>query len=196
MNVQEGGSKMEYFSVKQIAEKRGVSERAIYKQIKTHEAEIAGHTSKINGKNWYDEVAVKILDEASVQNPVVYLENAEKEEVERLKAENERLKADLDKDRETFRKMYDLIAESQTNAALVAESKLYLEQKEELARKNEVLKEENDQKDVLIEKERKNNEDKDAQIQQLMQRLEEAQKQLDEEKNSYKKTIFGLFKKK
>lgn len=101
-----------------------------------------GHTSKINGKTWYDEVAVKILDDASSQSPAVYIEGIEKAEVEALKAENANLKAELDEDRKAFRKMYALIEESKTNAKLVAESQMYLEQKEELARKNEKLEKE------------------------------------------------------
>lgn len=172
---------MEFFTVKQIAEKRGVSERAIYKQIKTHEAELEGHTSKINGKTWYDEVAVKILDDASSQSPAVYIEGIEKAEVEALKAENANLKAELDEDRKAFRKMYALIEESKTNAKLVAESQMYLEQKEELARKNEKLEKELESAKREVEETAAKDEEKMNEIIQERERLEKENERLKEE---------------
>lgn len=68
--------------------KRGVSKQAIYKQIQSHKAELEGHTNKIQGKLWYDEVAVKILEDAAMNSAPSVVLTAEKEEVEQLKEKN------------------------------------------------------------------------------------------------------------
>lgn len=132
MNVQEGGTKLEY-TVKQIAEKRGVTERAIYKQIKTHEKELKGHSTKRDGKTWYDEFAINLLSNASKQSPAVYVENEKEEELNQLREKVKELEKELDEDRKAMRKSQDamlkLVEQATEIAKLNAEKELYLEQK-------------------------------------------------------------------
>lgn len=86
------GVQMEYYTVKQLAERRGVSERAIYKQLKTHEEALKGHVRKEQGKTWVDETGLEILQKSSNKSPVVYVENEEKQKVIELEAELRALK--------------------------------------------------------------------------------------------------------
>lgn len=136
-----------WYTVAEIAEMRGVSQRAVYKQIKTHEKKLEEHTRKEAGKNWYDEEAVKILQEASTQSPVVHVENAEKEEVERLKRELEEARAELEADRRSMRAAQDLISTLMTQAAdqarIAAEAAVYLEDKQKLVEEKKELEEAN-----------------------------------------------------
>lgn len=136
-----------WYTVAEIAEMRGVSQRAVYKQIKTHEKKLEEHTRKEAGKNWYDEEAVKILQDASTQSPVVHVENAEKEEVERLKRELAEARAELEADRKSMRAAQDLISTLMTQASeqarIAAEASVYLEDKQRLMEEKKELEEAN-----------------------------------------------------
>lgn len=147
VNVQEGGTKVEY-SVKQIAEKRGVSERAIYKQIKTHEKELKGHFTKRGGKTWYDDFAVKVLEDASNQSPTIYVENEKEEELNQLREKVKELQNELDEDRKAMRKsqeaMLKLVEQTHEIAQLNAQNELFLEQKTKAEQELKELKEENE----------------------------------------------------
>lgn len=127
-------SEQRKYTVAEIARRRGVSERAVYKQIKTHEAKLAGHIEKIQGKQWLDEYAVNLLDEAASNSAPVVVEDLKQGEFDALKEENERLKRELDEDRSALRRatesMAELIKQHNENATLIAESKLYIEQRD------------------------------------------------------------------
>ena len=113
-------SEQRKYTVAEIARRRGVSERAVYKQIKTHEAKLAGHIEKIQGKQWLDEYAVNLLDEAASNSAPVVVEDLKQGE--------------LDEDRSALRRatesMAELIKQHNENATLIAESKLYIEQRD------------------------------------------------------------------
>lgn len=134
---------MEFFSVKQIAEQRGVSERAIYKQIQSHKEELKGHSTKREGKLWYDQDAVKILENSAINSAPVIVETKQKQEVEELKAEIKKLKDQHDQDHiqitETLAAMTSLVKQHDDDAKLIAESKLYIEQKDRAEEKITVL---------------------------------------------------------
>lgn len=140
---------MEYYTVKQMAEHRKVTERAIYKQIQTHKEELEGHYKKIEGKTWYDEEAAKILEKAAMNSAPSVILTAEKQELEQLKEKIKELEAELDADRKSFREMSntmkEILEKSAENAQLAAESKLYLEQKSNLEAENQNLKDELEQ---------------------------------------------------
>ena len=134
------------YTVAEIAQKRGVSERAIYKQMKTHADELVGHIEKIRGKQWLDEYAVKLLEDASYGSaPVVVEETAKAEmlaEIERLKKEIERLNEEHNKDVQTIRTMAKLVEINNENVKLIAESKLYIEQRDNAKREVDELRKE------------------------------------------------------
>lgn len=139
---------MEFFTVQQIAEKRGVSARAIYKQIKTHRRELEGHSTKREGKIWYDAEAVRILEAAAVNSAPVVVETRQRQEVEELKAEIVRLKAQHDEDHqklaEAMAAMTELVKQSSENARLAAESRLLIEQKTQAEERTKELEAELD----------------------------------------------------
>ena len=133
-----------FYSVAEIAAMRGVSERAIYKQIKTHSKELEGHIEKIKGKQWLDEEAVRLLGEASSNSAPVVVEDASKQELEELRAELERIKAEREIENIQFRElamnMGKLVEEHNKNATLIAESKLYIEQRDSAQKELEHMK--------------------------------------------------------
>lgn len=134
------------YSVAEVAEQRGVTERAIYKQIKTHAKALEGHMEKIQGKQWLDEYAVNLLKEASSNSAPVVVDDNEKEamklQIENLQKELAYLKAEHEADAKALRQatesMAEMIKQNNENIKLVAESKLYIEQrdnaKEEITR--------------------------------------------------------------
>ena len=128
-------------TVAQVAKERGVTERAVYKQIKTHEKELEGHIEKREGKQWLDEYAVEVLQEASGNSAPVVVETVKERELEELRAEIKELKAELDADRVAMRQMTaanaKLLDSFNENTMLVAESKLYIEQRDNLREKLE-----------------------------------------------------------
>lgn len=79
-------------SIKDYAERKGVSTQAVYKQLKTHEKALEGHIQKISGKRYLDDEAVAYLDAQSESTPSVIVQNGTDELIEELRAENERLK--------------------------------------------------------------------------------------------------------
>ena len=83
-------------SIKDYAERKGVSTQAVYKQLKTHEKALEGHIEKISGKRYLDDEAVAYLDSQSENTPAVIVQNGTNELVEELKAENERLRAKVE----------------------------------------------------------------------------------------------------
>lgn len=129
---------MKKFTVSEVAKQRGVSERAIYKQMKTHAEALEGHIEKYKGKQWLDEYAVNLLKEASGNSAPVIVEETEKSALEdEIKALKDKIKL-LEAERcsavkalENFSKeMMEIRAENKEMMAQITESKLYLEQKE------------------------------------------------------------------
>lgn len=159
------------YTVADVARKRGVTERAIYKQMKTHEKELEGHIEKVKGKQWLDEYAVQLLDEASSGSAPVIVEDTAKEEmlneIEELKRKILKLELERDMNAETAntlsKNMAKMMENHEADAKLIQESKLYLEQRDNAV--NEV-----------------NN-------------LRSEKEQLEKELGSFKKTIFGFYKK-
>lgn len=134
---------MEYYTVKQMAERRKVTERAIYKQIQTHKEELEGHYKKVEGKTWYDEDAAKILEDAAMNSAPSVVLTAEKQEVEQLKEKVAELEAELKHKEKIIEDavsgMTRIIDESNENAKLASEAKLYIEQKERVQDKCDYL---------------------------------------------------------
>ena len=60
-------------SVKDYADKWGISTQAVYQQLKVHAAELEGHIHKVKGSNarWLDDDAVDILERIREVNPNV-----------------------------------------------------------------------------------------------------------------------------
>lgn len=146
------------YTVSEIAKIRGVSERAIYKQLKSHAEELEGHIEKIQGKQWLDEYAVEVLEKAAVNSAPAVVETVKEQEVQKLRDEIERLKSELDDSRKTVdnvsNAMVDFIKKHNENAKLVAESKLYIEQRDNAEKEIVRLREECQQIKIEAESEK------------------------------------------
>lgn len=158
-------SETKKYTIAEVAKLRGVSERAIYKQLKSHAEELDGHIEKIQGKQWLDEYAVELLEKFAVNSAPAIVETKRELEYQELRDENERLKAELEESRKVMEKamvsMADLIAKHNENMELIAESKLYLEQRDNATKEAEMFRDENEK--------------------------------LKKELESYQKTIFGFY---
>ena len=156
------------YTVAEIAKQRNVTERAIYKQIKNHSEELEGHIQKIGGKQWLDDYACKLLEEASGSSAPVIVEEIQEQEVEELKKEIARLQAEREEDQRALREMAlsmsKILEQYNEGMKLVSESQLYIEQRDNVKRE--------------LERVQKECEDKDQELAR------------------YQRTVFGLYKKK
>lgn len=88
-------------TIKEYATLRGKAVQSVYRQIKakTNKPLLEGHitTTKIGNKQVQvlDEDAVKILDNASRQDPITVERSSNAEEIARLKSENDSLKIQI-----------------------------------------------------------------------------------------------------
>ena len=80
-------------SIKEYADRQGVSIQAIYQSLKSQEnlERLKDHIFMENGRKMLDDYAVKVLDESRKQNPVVIMQISESERIADLERENERL---------------------------------------------------------------------------------------------------------
>lgn len=121
-------------SIKDYAKKQGVSYEAIRKQVNRYKDELGEHLIKRERTQYLDEEGEKILDSKRQNNPVVYVESAEKQENADLKKELEELKRKYEEKDSAMNKMAESMSEilktSNENAQLAANARLYLEQKD------------------------------------------------------------------
>lgn len=154
-------------SIRDYAIKNGISYQAVRKTVNKYMEDIKDHISVQNRTQYLDDEAQAFLDEKRRVNPIVILEETSREEIEELKAELES-KAQMIIDLQ--KKVIDLQDSKADLLEYKAKTELLLEDKkkaeEELKATNGVLTE--------------------TQI-----KLSEAEK----EATSYKKTLFGLYKK-
>ena len=79
-------------SIKNYAEKCGVSYEAVRKQVSRYRADLGDHII-IQGRTQYlDDEAVLFLDNKRAVNPVIIVENEKNDQIEELKEQNENLK--------------------------------------------------------------------------------------------------------
>lgn len=136
-------------TIKEYAAKKGVTERAVYKQMqsKKNARRIEEHVQIIEGKKWLDDVAVAILDE-SRQNAVVIMQENKDERIEELEQQLDELKekallreAELQGEIAKLNKeSKELYKEKFENATLLAEAsqnKLLLEEHQNRLRETE-----------------------------------------------------------
>lgn len=78
-------------SLKEYAKNNNVSYEAVRKQVNRYKEEIKGHIFKENRTQYLDEEAVAFLDSKRAKNPVVVMESAKDDEIQRLEMENKAL---------------------------------------------------------------------------------------------------------
>lgn len=116
-------------SVKEYAESRGKSVQSVYKQMKGKEnsKELEGHIHerKYNGKpvKVLDEVAIEVLDNASMQTIQVIEQNNDKEELELLREENKNLLIKVAELQDLLLKEKDIVRELKDEKIALLEQK-------------------------------------------------------------------------
>lgn len=78
-------------TVRDYAEKRGVSVQAIYKQMKAHEKELKGHVKIVKKIKYLDDYAVEYLTVQSSESPTIIMQTDQNERIEQLERENHNL---------------------------------------------------------------------------------------------------------
>lgn len=81
--------------IREFAEMQGVTPQAVYKLLKTHESALKGHILKAKKGTELDAHAVAYLQEQMIGNNVVVADRQQYEEIERLKAEVQKLQDEL-----------------------------------------------------------------------------------------------------
>lgn len=125
-------------TIKEYADLHGKSVQSVYKQLKSKENAklLDGHifTEKINNKNvkMLDDIAVKILDNASKQSIQIVTQNGDKEKIERLEEENKNLLMQIASIQQELIKTQKELSQEKDNVKLLQEQKIQLlESKEE-----------------------------------------------------------------
>lgn len=81
--------------IREFAEIQGVTPQAVYKLLKTHEDALKGHVLKAKKGTELDAHAVAYLQEKMIGNNVVVADRQQYEEIERLKAELQKVQDEL-----------------------------------------------------------------------------------------------------
>lgn len=83
-------------TIKEYADKWGITTQAVYKQLQTHAAELEGHIHTMKGSNarWLDDEAVAILERIRETNPVVIERDSSAELIAALRQEIDDLRKD------------------------------------------------------------------------------------------------------
>lgn len=142
-----------------FARQHGVTDRAIQKHLKKYETELEGLFERrgSNGTWLTDEACSFLLGKMKV-NPVVVLEGESQAEVERLKEEIEALKQEIAADQRALRTatetMAELVKQHNEDVTLIAESKLYIEQRDNAKKEADALHLENQALKSELEAER------------------------------------------
>ncbi len=82
-------------TLKDYAEKKGITYEAVRKQVARYKLELDGHIVSDGKRQYLDDQAMAFLDEKRASNPIVVMEEGKTAEIERLKEENERMKNQL-----------------------------------------------------------------------------------------------------
>ena len=170
-------------SVKEYAQSVGVSIQAVYQQMtrKSNAEKLKGHIVIIEGMKYLDDEAVKILSAGRKSSPAV-AENLEK--YERIKE----LEAILDS-KEEYIKVIELARIRQEEQIKNLEIKVNLIEEKKSEDIKKAVKEAEDQLAMNLQKKHTESIDK------IKEHYREEVDQLQEELGTYKKTIFGFYKK-
>ena len=125
-------------TIKEYADLHGKSVQSVYKQLKSKENAklLDGHIfiEKINNKNvkMLDDIAVKILDNASKQSIQIVTQNEDKEKIEHLEEENKNLLMQIASIQQELIKTQKELSQEKDNVKLLQDQKIQLlESKEE-----------------------------------------------------------------
>lgn len=184
-------------SFKDYATKHNISYEAVRKQVVKYEGELKEHIIVQNKVRYFDDFAESFLDEhrGGVGNTTIILHNEVKtqtEEIDSLKEKNRVLTELLAEAEHKLNLKYEeekAWTEERASLKLLAVKASGLESKqEELLRTNGAL----DQECLQLKKDK---EELEAEKAKLAEEKANLENELNKEKNSYVKSLFGLFRK-
>lgn len=173
---------MDIKSIKQIAEEQNVSYEAIRKQIARYSEELKGHIIRKNRTQYIDQWGYDFLKEKRRENPIILMNMDQNEQLEELKVQVEFLKNQL---LESQKKVIELQEENQKSI----ESKI----------RYEALLETTKEKDERLKDAQEQIQDLKAAESVKAKEIDDLKKERDEaleESQSFKKSIFGFYRKK
>lgn len=165
-------------SFKEYATEHRISYEAVRKQVSRYEKELAGHIEKRNRKQYLDDYAVKFLDERRNSNVVAVLSDDIKNEAarnEELQEENKQLLYKIAQLEEQLRD-----AEKDQGKMALIEANI-----KKLEASHETISAENKELTTKV-----------AQLEKDKEYLAKENAALEQERDSYVPSIFGLFRKK
>lgn len=188
-------------TIREYAKKHGISYEAVRKQISNYRTDLDGHITTDGKTKYLDDFAVEFLDKRRRSNPVVVLRQSEREETELLRDQVEALKNEL---LTTQKRVIELQSENQLMIEAKVKYDLLLESNTEKQKQIEDLKTEiRDVRDAE-KSARAAGEEAKRETDQLRKETEEAKKSAEKlkkerdaaakEAKSYRKSIFGLYK--
>lgn len=175
-------------TIKQYAESQNVSYEAVRKQIVRYTEELKEHIVKKDRTQYLDEWAVDFLTERRRENPIILNDQDKTEEIEALRSQVESLKVKLMEAQNELLKEKDRVIGLQDEIREGLESKIkYTALLEDNKAKEEKLKEAQDQ----ITEIRREADDRKREVEELTKERDEAKT----EAQSFKKSIFGFYRK-
>ena len=194
---------MEFITLKEFADSKGVTYEAIRKQVTKYEEELRGHIVKRGRLQYLDEYAQDFLSERRRLSPVVVKVEDSREAVEELEKTVESLRAQLLKAQNELLDVQKQVIRLQAEQTTMLEAKVryeaLLEDNESLRQKAEEadarrldserqLEESRQEADAL----RKEVSDQSQEIETIRQERDEAK----QEASSFTRSWFGFYRKK
>lgn len=179
---------MDLVTLKQFAESQGITYEAVRRQVIRYEEKLSGHIYKQNGVQYLDEEAVTFLKERRRASPIVLQTIDQKEAIDQLKEQIEKLRVQL------MTVQSELIKEKDRVIELQEESRKTIEARSRYT----ALLEENEAKDAKL----RDAESRIGDLQKLrdddQKTIEDLRKERDEaqtETQSFKRSLFGFYRK-
>lgn len=165
---------LKLITIKQFADDQKISYEAVRKQVVKYEKDLSGHIIKKDRTQYLDDFAVDFLTKRRRESPIVLMNMDQSEEIDRLTEQIESLKVQLMTAQNELLKEKDRVIMLQDEAKKLIEDRgKYTALLEDSKAKEERLKE------------------AENLITDLQKERDEAQK----EAQSFKKSIFGFYRK-
>lgn len=179
---------MEFVTLKQFADSKGISYEAVRKQVVRYADELKGHITVKQRTQYIDDWAVTFLSERRRESPIVMVTEDQRTEIEKLTEQVETLKAQL------VAAQNELLSAKDQVITLQGETRQLIETKanyESLLTAHTIQEEKMKGMETDLTR---------AEIQREadQKRMEELQKERDQaiaEANSYTRSIFGFYRK-
>lgn len=186
---------MTYISIKEFAEKRGITYEAARRLVTKYKSKLNDHILIDGNRRLLDEDAVLTLDEYRKKSPVVVRMESDSNRADELSAEVELLRDQLLKSQASLvaaqRELLQLADARATHTLMLEEQKRNLQQIEELTADCDRLRSEADE----ARSDRDRAKADLNRIQTELQTTQKAKEEAESEAGSYHKSWFGFYRK-